>query len=68
MSQVSATDTDSAREQASRALLVEELERRIVEIEALDDSQIGRFTGWDWAICVGAAVLAPALAMWWFAA
>lgn len=68
MSSTPPIDSGSGREQASRALLVEELERRIVEIEALDDSQIGRFTGWDWAICVAGAVLAPALAMWWFAA
>ena len=55
------------REQASRALLVEELERRIAEIEAADDSAVGEFTAWDWLICVAGAVVAPALAMWWFA-
>jgi hypothetical protein len=51
----------------SRALLVEELERRIVEIEALGDAEIGGFAGWDWAICVTGAVVLPALALWWFA-
>ena len=68
MSPTSPIDPATGRDQASRALLVEELERRIVEIEALDDSEIGGFTGWDWAICVGGAVVIPALAMWWFAA
>jgi hypothetical protein len=67
MSPSSPTDPASGREQTSRAFLVEDLERRIVEIEALDDSEIGRFTGWDWAICVVGAVVAPAFAMWWFA-
>ena len=55
------------RDQARRTSLVEELERRIEEIEALDDAAVGRFTGWDWLICVLGAVVVPALAMWWFA-
>jgi len=35
-----------------RELVVEELERRIETLEALDDSALGRFTVWDWVICV----------------
>jgi hypothetical protein len=60
-------DPATGRDQASHALLVEELERRIVEIEALDDSELGHFTRWDWVLCVAGAVVAPAVAMWWFA-
>jgi hypothetical protein len=54
--------------QSSRLDLVEELERRIVEIEALDDAEIGSFTRWDWMICLSGALIVPALALWWFAA
>ena len=67
MSPTPPIDPAAGREQASPAFLAEELERRIVEIEALDDSDVGYFTAWDWVICVGGAVVGPALAMWWFA-
>jgi len=57
-----------AREESeARAALVEELERRIEEIEDLDDSAVGSFTSWDWLFCVIGAVVLPALALWWFA-
>ncbi len=68
MSSTSPTDPTAAREQNPRELLVEELERRIEKIEAQGDDAIGRFTGWDWLLCVLGAVVVPALAMWWFAA
>jgi hypothetical protein len=67
MSTPPSLDSAAVREQASRAQLVEELERRIVEVDALDDSEIGSFNRWDWVICVVGAVIIPALAMWWFA-
>jgi len=51
-----------------RTWLVEELERRIVELEAVDDAEIGSFTGRDWMACVTGAVVIPALVLWWFAA
>ncbi len=57
----------SSSERGSRELLVEELERRIEEIEALGDAAVGHFTGWDWLLCVVGAVVIPGLAMWWFA-
>ncbi|MEE8625418.1 MAG: hypothetical protein V3T19_08760 [Acidiferrobacterales bacterium] len=50
-----------------RELVVEELERRIETLEALDDSALGRFTVWDWVICVVGSVLIPAVLLWWFA-
>ena len=52
---------------SARDLLVEELERRIEEIESLDESDVGGFTAWDWFACTLGAVAIPALAMWWFA-
>jgi hypothetical protein len=54
-------------EAEARDALVEELERRIEEIEALDDTEIGSFTAWDWAICVIGSFVLPAIAIWWFA-
>ena len=50
-----------------RGILFEELERRIEQLEALDDAEIGRFTGWDWLVCVIGSLVVPAIAMWWFA-
>lgn len=44
-----------------------ELERRIEELEALEESAFGDFTAWDWLVCVIGGLLAPALAAWWFA-
>jgi hypothetical protein len=67
MSPAPRNDAAAGREPAEHALLVEELERRILEIESAEDAVVGRFTAWDWLICVGGAVVAPALAMWWFA-
>ena len=46
---------------------VEEIERRIEALEALDDSALGRFTGWDWLCCVLGGLVAPLAALWWFA-
>jgi hypothetical protein len=46
---------------------VEELERRIAELEGLDESAFGRFTAWDWGVCVVGALVLPVLALWWFA-
>jgi hypothetical protein len=44
-----------------------ELERRIRALQDLDDATLGRFTGWDWLLCVLGGLLAPAAALWWFA-
>ena len=44
-----------------------ELERRIEELEALQESAFGRFTAWDWLVCVIGALVVPAIAAWWFA-
>jgi hypothetical protein len=35
-------------------------------MESLEASAFGRFTGWDWLWCTLGAVVAPALALWWF--
>jgi len=54
-------------EKTSREQLVEELERRIDELEELDDDALGRFTPLDWVICVVGALILPHLALIWFA-
>ncbi len=46
---------------------VEEIERRIAALEELDDSALGRFTGWDWLCCVLGGLVAPIAVLWWFA-
>lgn len=45
---------------------IEELERRIREIDSLDDGRLGRFSRWDWVICVLGGLIVPYLAIWWF--
>ncbi len=60
-------DPDTGDESKARGALLEELERRIEEVEGLDDAAIGSFTGWDWLVCVIGSLVLPAIAMWWFA-
>jgi hypothetical protein len=67
MSQHPPTDSTANPDRAARELRVEDLERRIEEIEAIDEAQLGDFTSWDWIICVLGAVIVPVAALWWFA-
>ncbi len=67
MSSNFAKDPGTAVESEARGALVEELERRIEEVEGLDDTAIGGFTGWDWLVCVIGSLVLPAIALWWFA-
>ena len=41
-----------------------ELERRIEELEALDEASFGHFTVWDWSVCIGFAVALPLVLIW----
>ena len=50
-----------------RKELVEELERRIDELEGLDEEAFGQFTALDWVICTIGALALPYLALLWFA-
>jgi hypothetical protein len=52
---------------ADRERQIEDLERRLDEIEALDESDIGGFTALDWFFCITGSVIIPAIALWWFA-
>ena len=61
------TDAHVGRDQADCELLVEDLERRIEELEGLDDSDIGGFTALDWFFCITGSVVIPVIALWWFA-
>lgn len=36
-----------------------ELERRVERLEGLDESIPGRFTRWDWPLCLAGAALVP---------
>lgn len=47
--------------------LVEDLERRIDELDGLDESAFGSFTLLDWIICIGGALVLPCLMVIWFA-
>jgi hypothetical protein len=61
------TEFHASADQTERELLVEDLERRIEELEGLDDADIGKFTRLDWFFCIAGSVVIPAIALWWFA-
>jgi hypothetical protein len=44
-----------------------ELERRIAELETRDEAAFGRFTAFDWTLCIVFAVALPLLFIWWWA-
>ncbi len=50
-----------------RAALVEELERRLIELDDTGDAELGRFTRWDWVLVVLTSLVIPYLVVWWFA-
>jgi hypothetical protein len=56
---------DELRDERTR--LVDDLERRIDELEGLDESAFGGFSALDWLICLLGAVVIPCLALVWFA-
>ena len=61
------TDFHTSSEQVDRERLVADLERRLDELEALDDSDVGSFTSLDWFFCITGSVVIPVIAVWWFA-
>ncbi len=67
MSEQPRTDLHSNTEQADRERLVADLEHRIDELEALDDSDVGRFTTLDWLFCITGSIVIPVIALWRFA-
>jgi len=67
MSNQPGTDRHAGAERADRERLVEDLERRLEELEALDDADIGSFTALDWFFCIAGSVVIPVIALWWFA-
>ena len=67
MSQHSPTDSTTSLDQTAQELRVEDLERRIVELEAIDSASLGSFTIWDWIACLLGSLIIPIVALWWFA-
>jgi hypothetical protein len=67
MSDSPQSDLHAKAVQADRERQIEDLERRLDEIEALDESDIGGFTALDWFFCITGSVILPAIALWWFA-
>ena len=43
---------------------VEDLERRIRDLEARDELAFGRFSAWDWVVCVSFSVVLPLFFIW----
>ncbi|MBW2295436.1 MAG: hypothetical protein JRG89_15115 [Deltaproteobacteria bacterium] len=56
---MSTTEPDNPR--------VRELERRIQELETLDEAAFGHFTAWDWTVCIVFGLALPLLGIWWWA-
>ena len=66
MSQHSPTDSTASLDQTAQELRVEDLERRIVELEAIDSASLGSFTIWDWIACTLGGLIIPIVALRWF--
>ena len=66
MSQHSPADSTPTPEQVTQRLRVEDLERRIEELEAIDSASLGPFTTWDWIACVLGCLVIPIVVLWWF--
>ena len=67
MSQHPPTDSTASIDQTAQELRVEDLERRIEELEAIDSASLGSFTMWDWIGCLLGGLVIPVVALWWFA-
>ena len=61
------TELHTSAKRAASERSVEDLERRIDELEALGDSEIGVFTAVDWFFCITGSIVIPVIALWWFA-
>ena len=49
----------------SQSASVQELQRRIETLEALDESEFGEFSRRDWVICIIGALVIPTLLLVW---
>ncbi len=67
MSQHPPTDPTASLDQTAQELRVEDLERRIEELEAIDSPSLGPFTAWDWIACLLGSLVIPVVVLWWFA-
>jgi hypothetical protein len=66
MAEASRIGIARADEPAPADARVQELLRRIEELEALPESAFGRFTRWDWLCCALISLVLPAAALLWF--
>lgn len=57
----------SAGDGAAQRVIVDELERRLMILETVDEDALGRFGALDWAVCVAGFVILPLLLVWWAA-
>jgi hypothetical protein len=57
---------DADHEAAGNRLVIEDLERRIIELTGADESDFGHFTTLDWILCVSGFVVLPYLVFLWF--
>ncbi len=67
MEKSSRVEPPPAHPTAGASARVDELHRRIEELEALGEDRFGRFGAVDWIACVLAAVVVPVLLILWFA-
>ena len=58
---------ERARSHSAADARARELERRIEELERLDDEALGSFTPLDWLVCALLALALPAALLAWFA-
>lgn len=51
---------------AARSPIVDDLERRIIELEQMAEDRFGRFTTLDWLICAAGSLLLPYVVYLWY--
>lgn len=57
---------DAATRESQRPTVLADLEQRIHELEFAEEERFGRFTRFDWVLCVAGSLLLPYLLYLWF--
>jgi hypothetical protein len=60
------TAAHAAGVREARLAIIDDLERRIHELEQTAEERFGSFTGLDWFLCIAGSLLLPYLVYLWY--